>query len=278
MIFSVLIPVKDDPRLFHLLKQLTDDADCNKFEVVVSCNGSSPDFISRVEHAVAPLPHSQVLFSEIPGPSRALNFASTKISTEKFLILDSDCILEKNFIANIICGIENHKIVRGHIVYRGSNWFSRLTSDWRQSVNRLIEKEGRIYTPNLMIDKELFDRLGKFSEAMRFSYDSNFSDNAMNQGYSAHIVSDAIIYHDCHERIKTEIKIWKSYGRGRYNRMITHWHGLPLPQRIAKAIFGDLAWDVMRHDIPHFLYGVFYFVIRFIGFLQGPFIAATKIG
>jgi GT2 family glycosyltransferase len=278
MIFSVIIPVKDDPRLFDLLNQLVQDNDSDKFEVAVSCNGSSQDFVSRVEQAVAPLPHSQVLFSDIPGPSRALNFASSKISTDKFLILDSDCILEDHFIANLLAGMKDHKIVRGHVVYRGSNWFSRLTSDWRQSINNLIEQEGRIYTPNLMVDKSLFEQLGKFSDTMRFSYDSNFSDHAMNLGYSAHIIPDAIIYHDCHDKIKTEIKIWKSYGRGRYNRMTTHWNNMSCFGRIKKAIFGDLAWDVMRRDAAHFLYGLCYFFIRLVGFLQGPFIPPTKMG
>lgn len=278
MKFSIIIPVKDDPRLFSLLEQLASSPNKDDFEIVVSCNASSVGFVQKVEDALANCPHRLVLSRPEAGPSRAINYATNYIASEKFLILDSDCIIADTFIPAFLRDCDIAPIVRGHIVYRGSTTFSKLTADWRQAINALIEREGRIYTPNLMIDKNLFSDLGKFSEIMRFSYDSDFSDHAMGLGHKAIIVPDAILYHDCHENIKTEMKIWQSYGRGRFNRMKTHWHGFPTRQRIYKAILGDIPFAQLKKSLWHFLYGLSYIFVRFSGFVKGAFMPVSKLG
>ncbi len=276
--FSIIIPVKDDPRVFSLLAQLAQSQAAEEIEVVVSCNGSNEQFVEQVRGALASLPYSQALSSPIPGPSRAINFASKQINSEKFLILDSDCILADGFLEAFRLELDSAPILRGHIVYRGSSVFSCLTADWRQAFNVVIENEGRIYTPNLMIEKNLFWSLGGFSEVMRFSYDSNFSDLAMKQEHRAKIVHSAILYHDCHENIKTELKIWQSYGRGRHNRMSTHWQDTGIAPRLCKAVLGDVPFAEFMKSWRHFIYGLSYICVRFSGFINGMLIPKSKLG
>jgi GT2 family glycosyltransferase len=260
---SIIVPVRDDERLFRLLAALSDSPELRSCELIVACNGSQQQFIDRVSSMVASAPCARVLTDDIANPARAINRAAQIATGEKLLILDSDCIPCGRYLQLLLAEISSYRVLRGPINYIGTNTFSRATAAWRQSFYDKVAKEGRLYAPNLMIDRSLFLSLGGFVESLRHAYDSEFSDRAMREGETAVLLPSAIVTHECHTRVITEMKIWFDYGCGRRYRM----NGTRTTRAIFQALFGDLPWKMILNHPLQFTYALAYVPVRAAGFV-----------
>lgn len=260
---SIIVPVRDDERLFRLLASLCESPELKSCELVVACNGSRQQFIDRVSSIVASAPCAHVLIDDIANPARAITKAAQIATGEKLLILDSDCIPCGRYLQLLLAEMGSHRVLRGPINYTGTNTFSRATAAWRQSFYDKVAKEGRLYAPNLVIDRSLFLSLGGFVESLRHAYDSEFSDRAMRQGETAVLLPSAIVTHECHTSVITEMKIWFDYGCGRRYRM----NGMRTTQSLFDALLGDLPWKMILNDPLQLTYALAYVPVRAAGFL-----------
>lgn len=268
---SIIVPVKDDERIFGLLARLSEASELTSCEVIVACNGSRKEFSDRVSSALRVIPLARALTDHVANPARAINAAARVATGAKLLILDSDCIPCSGYLQSVLATLSANAVARGQIVYTGTDTFSRTTAAWRQCFYDRVAKEGRLYAPNLAIDRRLFLSLGGFVESLRHAYDSEFSDRAMRSGRSAVLLPAAIVTHECHTSVITEMKIWFDYGCGRHYRM----NGTRTTKAIWHALFGDLPLKIILTNPRHLTYALAYVPVRAAGFV---YTAMQKLG
>jgi hypothetical protein len=260
---SIIVPVKDDERIFGLLARLSESPRLSSCEVIVACNGSRKSFSDRISSALAAIPRARALTDPVANPPRAINAAARAAAGEKLLILDSDCVPCSDYLQSLLATLGANAVARGQITYVGSDMFSRTTAAWRQCFYDRVAKEGRLYAPNLAIDRSLFLSLGGFVESLRHAYDSEFSDRAMRSGQSAVLLPAAMVTHECHTSVITEMKIWFDYGCGRHYRM----NGTRTTKAVWHALFGDLPLKIILSNPRHLTYALAYVPVRAAGFV-----------
>jgi hypothetical protein len=260
---SIIVPVKDDERIFWLLARLSESPELESCELIVACNGSSQEFSDRISTTLAVIPLARALTDHAANPARAINAAVRVATGEKLLILDSDCVPCSGYLASVLATLSVSAVTRGQITYTGSDAFSRTTAAWRQCFYDRVAKEGRLYAPNLAIDRGLFLSLGGFVESLRHAYDSEFSDRAMRSGHTAVLLPAATVTHECHTSVITEMKIWFDYGCGRHYRM----NGTRTTKAIWHALFGDLPLEIILNNPRHLTYAFAYVPVRAAGFV-----------
>ncbi len=260
---SIIVPVKDDERIFGLLARMSESPELTSCEVIVACNGSRKEFSDRVSSALAAIPLARALTDHVANPARAINTAARVAAGEKLLILDSDCVPCTDYLQSLLGTVSANAVARGQITYVGTDTFSRTTAAWRQSFYDRVAKEGRLYAPNLAIDRGLFLSLGGFVESLRHAYDSEFSDRAMRSGQSAVLLPAAMVTHECHTSVITEMRIWFDYGCGRHYRM----NRTRTTKAIWHALFGDLPLKIILSNPRHLTYAFAYVPVRAAGFV-----------
>jgi GT2 family glycosyltransferase len=260
---SIIVPVKDDERIFGLLTRLSESPELTSCEVIIACNGSRKEFSDRISSALAVFPLARALTDQVANPARAINTAARVAAGEKLLILDSDCVPCSGYLQSILAPLSANAVARGQITYVGTDAFSRTTAAWRQCFYDRVAKEGRLYAPNLAIDRGLFLSLGGFVESLRHAYDSEFSDRAMRSGKSAVLLPAATVTHECHTSVVTEMKIWFDYGCGRHYRM----NGMRNTKAVWHALFGDLPLRIILSNPRHLTYAFAYVPVRAAGFV-----------
>lgn len=258
----IIIPVKDDERVFRLLDRLAASPEIESCELIVACNGSAPQFANRIEAELRSLPHARVLCDDVANPARAINRAARAGESPKLLILDSDCEPCHGYLGFLLAAIQSQTTARGRITFTGTTTFSRTSARWRQSFYDRVAGEGRLYAPNIVIDRDLFLSLGGFVETLRHAYDSEFSDRALKSGNVAYFIPSATVAHECHSSVRTEMKIWFEYGRGRYYRM----NGTRSAAGYRDALLGDIPWTVLS-DARIVPYALAYLAVRAAGFV-----------
>src|SRR6185295_9052955 len=98
---SIIVPVKDDERIFGLLARLFESPELKSCELIVACNGSRKEFSDRISTALAVVPLARTLTDRVANPARAINSAARIATGEKLLILDSDCVPCSGYLASV---------------------------------------------------------------------------------------------------------------------------------------------------------------------------------
>ncbi|HUQ18987.1 MAG TPA: glycosyltransferase [Gemmatimonadaceae bacterium] len=259
---AIVVPVKNDERVFRLIDRLADSKAIDSCEVIVACNGATSDFAERVQHRLKGFPRAGCITDSVASPPRAINCAAREAKSSHLLILDSDCEPCEGYIDCVLAAIDSHAIARGQIIFTGTTAFSRTSARWRQSFYDRVAREGRLYAPNLLIERETFLTLGGFVESLRHAYDSEFSDRALKSGKAAFFLSSAMVVHECHADIRTEMRIWFNYGCGRYYRM----NGARTIGAYSHALLGDIPWSTLD-NAPIISYALAYVAVRAAGFV-----------
>lgn len=262
MRLAIIVPVKNDERVFRLIDRLAESKAIDSCEVIVACNGSTSDFAARVGSRLSEFPRARCITDSVASPPRAINLAAREGAGSHLLILDSDCEPCDGYVDCVLAAIGSHAIARGQIIFTGTTAFSKTSARWRQSFYDRVAREGRLYAPNLLIDREMFLSLGGFVESLRHAYDSEFSDRALKSGKTAFFLPSAMVVHECHADVRTEMKIWFDYGCGRYYRM----NGTRTLDAYRDALLGDIPWSTLD-SAPIISYALAYVAVRAAGFV-----------
>ena len=130
VLISVIVPVRDDPRIDDLLASLALQAAAPDFEVLVAMDGS------RREPLVPPGLPARLLRLPPRGPYPARNTAVAEAAGEVLLFTDSDCLCPPNWISVAGRFFEDEAVA----VLQGA---SRAADDTRLS--RFIQREYERY-------------------------------------------------------------------------------------------------------------------------------------
>lgn len=186
---SVIIPVYRNPDGLRICMDALQKQTypVGRFEVIVIDNGGNGD----IEPLISCCANARLLCEEIPGSYAARNTGLREARGDIIAFTDSDCIpaarwiaagvdaLDENPLVNLLSGqvdvfarnpekpnlLETHQIVRGF------------------HHERSVREEAFSGTANLLVYRELFEKIGPFREDLQSGADFEWTRRATSEGY-----------------------------------------------------------------------------------------------
>lgn len=189
--------------LFELLNSLISQTDKN-FEVIIVDDGSLVDLLPTVE-TFSKMLEIQYFKKENSGPGLSRNYGANRAKNDWLVFVDSDVIVEKDYIENIKKNLEKtncaafggadkaHKgfnILQKAISYSMTSVFT--TGGIRGSKKAVTRFQPRSF--NMGVNKEIFLKIGGFSE-MRIGEDPDLSMTIWENGFQTAFFDDIGVYH-----------------------------------------------------------------------------------
>ena len=226
MRYSIIIPVYNRPdEVDELLQSLTLQT-CKDFEVVIVEDGSSEpcDRIVEKYHEALDIRYYNKPNS---GPGQSRNYGAERSNGEYLIILDSDCILPKDYLA----AIENELNTEPADAFGGPDRAHDSFTDIQKAINYSMtsffttggirggkKKMDKFYPRsfNMGVRRSAYAQLGGFSN-MRFGEDIDFSIRIFKEGYHCRLFPDAWVYHKRRTDLKKFFKQVHNSGIARIN-------------------------------------------------------------
>ena len=189
--------------LFELLNSLIAQTD-KDFEVIIVDDGSFVDLLPTVETFKEML-NIQYFKKPNSGPGLSRNYGANLAKNDWLVFVDSDVIVEKDYIENIKKNLEKtdcaafggadkaHKgfnLLQKAISYSMTSVFT--TGGIRGSKKAVTRFQPRSF--NMGVNKEIFLKIGGFSE-MRIGEDPDLSMTIWENGYQTAFFDDIGVYH-----------------------------------------------------------------------------------
>ncbi len=209
MKLSIIIPVYNRPdEIDDLLESLTRQAYYHRdFEIIVVEDGSTIPCEQVVYRHGYNLRDLRYIAVPNGGPSRARNIGAREARGEYLIILDSDVVLPEQYLEAVVQGLER----TGADAFGGPDAAAPDFSPMQQAINYAMTSTfttGGIRggSPGAMeqfkprsfimgIRRQLFERLGGFSEDMRYGEDIDFSLRMLEAGARVVLLPEAYVYH-----------------------------------------------------------------------------------
>ena len=189
--------------LFELLNSLIAQTD-KDFEVIIVDDGSFVDLLPTVETFKEML-NIQYFKKANSGPGLSRNYGANRAKNDWLVFVDSDVIVEKDYIENIKKNLEKtdcaafggadkaHKgfnLLQKAISYSMTSVFT--TGGIRGSKKAVTRFQPRSF--NMGVNNEIFLKIGGFSE-MRIGEDPDLSMTIWENGYQTAFFDDIGVYH-----------------------------------------------------------------------------------
>lgn len=116
---TIVIPVKDDERIFECLESIDD----NRAQPLVVFNGSSAGFKQRVKKLGI-----NCLCLETANPSKACEYGVQMANTAAVLLMDSDCTFIQGSLCAIIQNLKDAPLVTSEVSFDAARRFHNVVS------------------------------------------------------------------------------------------------------------------------------------------------------
>ncbi|MDX2196019.1 MAG: glycosyltransferase [Cytophagales bacterium] len=229
MFFSIIVPVYNRPdEIGDLLECLTQQTYKN-FEVIVVESGSS----ITSEHVANTYTHKlNITYAPTGnyGPGISRNFGMKYAKGEYFIILDSDILLDTDFVANIYHGVTSHQLdahggpdcchpsftdIEKAINYSLTSFLT--TGGMRGGVKRATKYFPRSF--NMGFSRRVYEATGGFKFGF-MGEDMELSHRIYALGYKVALIPDAYVYHHRKKDFHTFFRYMKFFGKSRVNIML----------------------------------------------------------
>jgi len=189
--------------LFELLNSLTFQTD-KIFEIIIVDDGSLIDLKPTIANFDGIL-DIKYFRKDNSGPGLSRNYGSKRASNEWLVFVDSDVIVEKDYIQNIkkdILTIPCDAFGGADKAHRGFNLMQKAISYSMTSVfttggirgNKKAVSKFQPRSFNMGVKKEVFEKVGGFSE-MRIGEDPDLSMTLWENGFTTAFFDDIAVYH-----------------------------------------------------------------------------------
>ncbi len=231
MKLSLIIPVYNRPdEIDELLESLSNQNFTDNYEVVIVEDGSSIDCKSIVEN----YPNLEISYFYKPnsGPGDSRNFGMRHAKGDYFIILDSDCILPINYLAEVKKSLENDYVDCFGGVDDADQSFSDIqkainfamtsvitTGGIRGSSEKLTKFQPRSF--NMGISKNAFEASNGFGN-VHPGEDPDLTMRLWDLGFETRLFKNVKVYHK--RRIswdKFKVQVHK-FGKARV--ILNNWH------------------------------------------------------
>jgi glycosyltransferase involved in cell wall biosynthesis len=225
--FSIIIPIYNRPDELDELLQCIESQSYKQFEVIVIEDGSKLRCDKIVEKYQTKF-EIKYFYQENTGQGFARNFGLQKGIGDYFIILDSDALLEPDYLEIVAREIEIQKLdlfggpdkdhpsftpIQKAISYTMTSVFT--TGGIRGSKKNL----GGTFHPrsfNMGFSRKLYETIGGF-KITRMGEDIEFSIRAIGAGFKSGLIPEAFIYHKRRTSFSQFYKQLFFFGRARIN-------------------------------------------------------------
>ena len=187
---SVLIPVKDDPRLDDLLTELRSQCSAlaEETEVVVVDASSGRLAWIRARH-----PAVRWLDSAPPAPGaqpipHQRNEALAAARGDVFVFVDSDCTPSPGWLEAMVRPVREE----GEVMVAGSVRFTGYATVRQPRDRGYVAKAG---TQSFALTREVFNCVGRYDERLPGAHDYDFCLRAVAAGFRILFAPDAVVEH-----------------------------------------------------------------------------------
>lgn len=215
---SIIIPVRDDVRIYSLLKQI-DSQYSEDVELIIVANGSTEEFSAGLGNFLPPEHSCRLLVIPQGDIAMARNAGVKHAAGEFLLFLDSDCILTPQYLLRLLEYLHNKLgaplIARGPVSFRARGGvFSELNCRMRE--RSYLRHKKTCYAPNLVVASSVFRVVGGFYEGIGYGVDTEWGRRAELAGFTINFLppESVIVHEDDAASAKTMIT-WFRYGVGR---------------------------------------------------------------
>ena len=275
--FSIIVPVYNRPEeIRELLESLVRQDFNAPYEIVIVEDGSSESSEDIVEIFKDKLQISYY-FKENSGPGDSRNYGMQKAKGNYYIILDSDCILPKQYL------IEVDKELKQEFVhcFGGPDAADASFSDVQKAINYVMtsffttggirggEKSVGKFQPrsfNMGISKDVFEKVGGFGR-IHPGEDPDLTFRIWKAGFETRLFPKAYVYH------KRRINWNKFYTQvnkfGMVRPILSKWHPGTVrptywfPTLFMTGLFVSLLLALAGILLPLWLYA-FYVLILFL--------------
>jgi glycosyltransferase involved in cell wall biosynthesis len=240
---SVVIPVKDDPRVVACVESVLAAApEGVPVEILVIDNGSADDFSARLGTWLPP--GVKLLHDPIPGVYRARNLGITTAGGEVVFFTDADCLARPGWISAGLAMLESGSdIVQGQSGSAGADPASRLLQRRYDAHLRMLSPGDGTETDtrNMAVRRQVFGAV-RFNEHYRRVSDTEFGLVAEARGFRVGYAPAMRVDHDHDPDLQVFVAKQVCHGWGAQRLMREHpdvrWHGghLKLVARVSDRI------------------------------------------
>lgn len=227
---TVVVPSATDVRIDNLVRSImksTNEECKGKFRIILALNKPSAAVMALAENLVKLYPKYVTLeMVSDRGIALAKNYVINKYyeCSDFFAFIDSDCEVASDYLAKLVSYLEEKGslllVVRGSVKFYplGNNLMSRLNSRLRGKSYEV--NPCAALSPNLIVSKEVFQRSGVFSPAMKYGEDMEFCQRMESFGFKVVLNPDLVVYHQDDPSFfgKTVKTMW-GYGKDRAFRV-----------------------------------------------------------
>ncbi|RNA62815.1 glycosyltransferase [Chryseobacterium nematophagum] len=189
--------------LFELLNSLTQQTD-KDFEIIIVDDGSLIDLTPTIRNFEDIL-QIKYFRKENSGPGLTRNYGAKRAENEWLVFVDSDVIVEKDYIENIkkdILEIPCDAFGGADKAHKGFNLMQKAISYSMTSVfttggirgNKKAVSKFQPRSFNMGVKKDVFNKVGGFSE-MRVGEDPDLSMTLWGNGYTTAFFDNISVYH-----------------------------------------------------------------------------------
>jgi len=181
--------VATDLRIKKCIESINEEC-----EILVVANGATKDVLTLLNNLKNKLGNLTVL----QLPERNLGWARDvgirNAQNERILLMDSDCIFERDTIRKLYHGLETHKIAKGRVVFIKNGFTSNIIKEVRDFTT---SDTVTAYAPPLALKKEIIHDIGGYY----FDHDIHWVDDAeLNLRVKTHkipinYIPEAVICH-----------------------------------------------------------------------------------
>ncbi|TGV01667.1 glycosyltransferase [Flavivirga rizhaonensis] len=230
--FSFIIPVYNRPdEIEELLQSFEGLQGHIPFEIVIVEDGSA--IVSKeVVNAYKEKLEISYFFKENSGPGDSRNFGMQKAKGNYFIILDSDCILPKNYLVEVVKSLENNYVD----CFGGPDAAHSSFTDLQKAINfsmtsfittggiRGNKKSVDTFQPrsfNMGLSKEAFIASKGFGR-IHPGEDPDLSIRLWDLGFKTKLIPEAFVYHK--RRISWSKFYTQVHKFGLVRPILNKWH------------------------------------------------------
>ncbi len=218
--YSIIIPIYNRPQeLDELLHSLVLQTFEGEFEVVVVEDGSS-DTSKEVVASYSSKLAIRYFLKENTGAGRSRNFGMKEATGDYFIILDSDCVLPENYLANVAKALaENYTDAYGGADAAHSSFttIQKAISYTMTSIlttggirgNKNLKGRFQPRSFNMGISKIAYEKTKGYGN-QHFGEDIDLAFRLWNHGFESQFIENAFVYH---KRRTT----WSSFFKQTFN-------------------------------------------------------------
>jgi glycosyltransferase involved in cell wall biosynthesis len=230
--FSFIIPVYNRPdEVQELLQSFADLETKANYEIVIIEDGSSLKSKNVVENFQEKLNISYI-FKENSGPGDSRNYGMQHAQGNYFIILDSDCILPKNYLTEVEKSLKDNYVDCFGGPDAAHSSFSNLQKAINFSMTSVITTGGirgnkksiDKFQPrsfNMGLSKKAFEASKGFGR-IHPGEDPDLSIRLWNLGFKTKLIPEAFVYH---KRRISWSKFYKQVNKfGMVRPILNKWH------------------------------------------------------